>query len=140
VGFIETALAWSIPGTTLLMLAAGGFELWRQRRGKTTGTPVTGTYVDEFTAVFYGTKRVELDHRDSISMMREEDAQGAPPLGIDLDSGTAKISLSGTGASTAPTDQPSPRPAPAPTAHPGAGRRCTGKPSRGARPASRKKP
>ena len=90
-GPIETALAWCIPGGTLLMVAAGFYELWRQRRHKNTGTPLTATYINEFTAMFYGTKRMELDHRDSLSMMREEDADGDPPLGVDLDKGTAKI-------------------------------------------------
>jgi hypothetical protein len=33
---------------------------------------------------------MELDHRESTSMMREEQAQGAPPkMKIDLDRGTA---------------------------------------------------
>ncbi|WP_199431083.1 DUF6191 domain-containing protein [Qaidamihabitans albus] len=85
---VETALAWTIPGSVLLLVAVAGYELLRQRRRKRTGTPLAATYVDEFTAVFYGTKRMELDHRDSMSMMREEDAQGAPPEhGVDLDGG-----------------------------------------------------
>ena len=41
--------------------------------------PVWGTFTDEFTAMFYGTKRMELDHRDSVSMLRDEQAQAAPP-------------------------------------------------------------
>ncbi len=38
--------------------------------------------------MFYGTKRMELNHRDASSMLREEDAQGAPPrIDIGLDRG-----------------------------------------------------
>lgn len=83
------ALAWGIPGGVLLLMVVWLCESrWSKRRGR-TGTPLSATYVNEFTALFYGTKRIELDHRDSWSMMREEDAQGAPPhLGIDLDRGT----------------------------------------------------
>jgi uncharacterized protein DUF6191 len=40
----------------------------------------------------HGTKRIELDHRDSQSMMREQDAQGAPPwLSVDLDGGVVRL-------------------------------------------------
>jgi hypothetical protein len=86
------ALAWSIPGMVVLMVAAGGYELIRQKRRKQAGTPLTATYVNEFTAIFYGTRRMELDHRDSMSMMRDEDAEGAPPnTGIDLDRGTIHL-------------------------------------------------
>ncbi|NKQ55913.1 hypothetical protein HFP15_23840 [Amycolatopsis sp. K13G38] len=74
------------------MVGVGVFELFRNRHRKRTGAPVTATYINEFTAVFYGTKRVELDHRDSTSMLREEDAQGAPPRdNIDLDHGVAYL-------------------------------------------------
>ena len=44
------------------------------QRGRRTGTPLAATYTDEVTAMLYGTKRLELEHRDSMSMMREEDA------------------------------------------------------------------
>lgn len=99
-GKVETVLTWSIPGSVLVMLAVGGYELWRHRRSKREGAPVTATYVNEFTAIFYGTKRVELDHRDSMSLMRDEDPTGAPPdERVDLDKGTAVIT---------PNDLPSP--------------------------------
>ncbi|MGW5051084.1 DUF6191 domain-containing protein [Actinokineospora sp. NPDC004072] len=88
---VETILAWSVPGGTLLMVAVGVFELLRQKRRDKAGTPVTATYINEFTAMFYGTKRMELDHRDSQSMLREEDAQGGPPLGVDLDAGVVVL-------------------------------------------------
>ena len=83
---METVLAWSIPGWVLLMVGVGAYELLQQKRRKRVGTPLTATYINEFTAMFYGTKRVELDNRLSMSLMREEDTQAAPPnLDVDLD-------------------------------------------------------
>ncbi|MGO1051929.1 DUF6191 domain-containing protein [Crossiella sp. CA198] len=85
-------MLWTIPGGVLLMVAVGVYELIRHRRRRRGGTPITATYVNELTAMFYGTKRDELDHRQSMSMMREDQVQGAPPpLGIDLDRGTAVL-------------------------------------------------
>jgi hypothetical protein len=85
-------LAFSIPGAVLLLVGVGAWEASPRRRRKRPGTPLSATYVNELTALFYGTKRRELDHRDSVSVMRDEDAQGAPPrLGIDLDAGIATL-------------------------------------------------
>ncbi|MGW0522307.1 DUF6191 domain-containing protein [Crossiella sp. NPDC003009] len=85
-------MLWTVPGFVLLMVAVGVYELLRHRRDRRRGTPLTGTYVNELTATFYGTKRTELEHRQSMSMMAEDQAQGAPPpLGIDLDRGTATL-------------------------------------------------
>jgi hypothetical protein len=89
---VELVLSFSIPGLTVLLVAVGGYELWRQRRRKRPGTPLSATYINEFTAMFYGSKRMELDHRQSMSMLREEDSQGAPPwLRADLDRGTVVL-------------------------------------------------
>lgn len=91
-GPVETVLTWSVPGWVIALVAVGIYELRRQRWRKRPGTPLSTTYVNEFTAIFYGTKRMELDHRDSVSLMREEDAQGAPPkLGLDLDRGVVVL-------------------------------------------------
>jgi hypothetical protein len=79
-------LAFSIPGGVLLLVAVGLYET--RRRSKTR---LAATYVDEITAMFYGTKRMELDHRDSIMMLRDEDAEGAPPGRVDLDTGTVFV-------------------------------------------------
>ncbi|WP_308204010.1 DUF6191 domain-containing protein [Goodfellowiella coeruleoviolacea] len=81
-------LTWSIPGGVLAVVAVGAVELLRQKRRRRAGTPLTGTFVNEVTAMFYGTKRMELDHRESMSMMRAEDADGAPPrTTVDLERG-----------------------------------------------------
>src|SRR5207248_1362876 len=89
---MELALSLGIPGGVLLLVAVGAAETLLRRRRRQTGTPLTETYVNEFTAMFYGTKRVELDHRDSWSMMRDEDAEGAPStMGVDLDRGIVTL-------------------------------------------------
>lgn len=82
--------AWSIPGWVLLLVATAVCELIRHRRRRTRRTPLATVYVDEFTAMLYGTKRLELDHRDSTSMLREEDARGRRH-GVDLDGGVAYL-------------------------------------------------
>ncbi|RLK59511.1 DUF6191 domain-containing protein [Actinokineospora cianjurensis] len=77
---VEVVLSLSIPGSTVALVALGTYELRRRRRTKgLDGTRVTATYVNEFTALFYGSKRMELDHRDTMSMMREEDSSAARP-------------------------------------------------------------
>lgn len=88
---VETVLAWSIPGGTLSVVGVAVYELLRQRGRKRKGTPLATTTVNEITAMFYGSKRMELDHRDSVAVMREEDAQGAPPPHLDLDRGVAVL-------------------------------------------------
>jgi hypothetical protein len=60
--------------------------------GNRAGTPLSATYVNEVTAMFYGSKRMELDHRQSQSLLREDDAEGAPPrMGVDLTRGVVTV-------------------------------------------------
>jgi hypothetical protein len=88
VSTVELVLSFAIPGSVIALVAFGVYELKAQKWRKRAGTPVTATYINEFTAMFYGSKRMELDHRDSMSMLREEDAEGAPPgPRVDLDRG-----------------------------------------------------
>ncbi|MBP2327339.1 hypothetical protein JOF56_007724 [Kibdelosporangium banguiense] len=89
---METTLALSGPAAVLLLILVGSYELIRVKRKKQTGTPMAASVADEFTAFWYGTKRNELEHRDTVSMMREEEAQGAPPkMGVDLDRGVVRL-------------------------------------------------
>jgi hypothetical protein len=88
---MESWLSLAIPGGVLGLVALGAWELQPRKRRRRPGTPLSATYVNEITALFYGSKRTELDHRDSWSMMREEDAQGGPPLGVDLDRGVVVL-------------------------------------------------
>ncbi|HWE91015.1 MAG TPA: DUF6191 domain-containing protein [Pseudonocardiaceae bacterium] len=84
------ALAFSLPAGVLLLVIVGAYETKRRRRRP--GPTLSATYLDEVTAVLYGTKRQELDHRNSWSMLRAEDAQGAPPrLGVDLEHGIVRL-------------------------------------------------
>jgi hypothetical protein len=89
---VERVLTWGIPISVLVVVAVGCYELIRHRRRKRSGAPITATYLDEYMAMFYGTKRRELEHRDSMSMMRDEEAQGDKPgFGVDLDGGVARL-------------------------------------------------
>jgi hypothetical protein len=83
-------LAFGLPVLALLGLS---WLIVRHKTNKRTKRTFTEITVNEWTAMFYGTKRRELDHRDSWSMMRDEQAQAAPPGGpaIDLDGGTMTI-------------------------------------------------
>ena len=94
-------LSFVIPGSVLALMALAVFELAPRRRRKRSGAPLSATYVNEVTAMFYGTKRIELDHRDSQSLMREDDAEAAPPrMGVDLTSGIVTVR---------PEDEPNPQ-------------------------------
>jgi uncharacterized protein DUF6191 len=83
-------LAFALPGGVLLLVLVGAYETHRRRTHP--GRTLSETYVNEITALFYGTKRNELKQRDSWSMMREDEAQGAPPAtGVDLDRGVVVL-------------------------------------------------
>ncbi|HEY8371714.1 MAG TPA: DUF6191 domain-containing protein [Pseudonocardiaceae bacterium] len=95
---MTTLLALGAPAGALLLVIMWAGELLLQRRRKRRGTPLSEVYVNEITAMFYGTKRVELNHRDSVEMLRQEEAQGAPPgLGVDLDRGVVVVRPDGHG-------------------------------------------
>lgn len=83
-------MVWLAFGLPLAALFALTWLIVRHKTGKRTKRSFTEITVNEYTALFYGTKRRELDHRDEWSMMRDDEAQGAPPDGpaLDLDSGT----------------------------------------------------
>ena len=82
---MTSLLGWMIPGWVILLVLVALFEMLTRKRRKRR-TPVSGTVTDEFTALLYSTKRMELDHRESVSMLRDEQDQGAPPVvGVDLD-------------------------------------------------------
>lgn len=78
------------PLSIILLMIVGIYESRARKAGKRKNyRTLSATYADEVTALFYGSKRMQLDHRDSMSMMRDEESQGAPPEhGVDLDGGT----------------------------------------------------
>ena len=80
------------PISVIGLMIVGLYEARQRRMGRRPGRMLSGTYADEVTAFFYGGKRMELEHRDSVSMMRDEEGQGAPPEhGVDLDKGTFRV-------------------------------------------------
>jgi len=87
--------ALSIPGLAclLFLLAVGerAIRWFRRRRGE---APVlSGAAFDQVTLLFYATKQAELDQRQTDSMLRDEEAEAAPPRGaIDLDGGVVRLS------------------------------------------------
>ena len=85
-------LELALPGSVVLLMVVGLYETRARRNGKRKERTLSATYVNEVTAFFYGTKRMELEHHDSMSMMRDEESQGAPPeYGVDLDRGVVRF-------------------------------------------------
>jgi hypothetical protein len=81
------AMLLGMSGFALL----GTYEVLRHQRTRKPRKSFYAIGDDQITMLFTGSKRIELEHRDSFSMMRDDEAQGAPPLGIDLDSGTVRL-------------------------------------------------
>ncbi|MBF6223896.1 hypothetical protein IU470_01990 [Nocardia abscessus] len=93
---MASVLQWSVPGWVILLMLVAAYELTVNKRRKRRRTPISGTFTDEFTALFHSTKRMELDHRESVSMLRDEQDQGAPPLvGVDLERHTVVLRTDG---------------------------------------------
>ena len=107
------ALLWamSLPGLVVLLVVLAGLErfgLWAGRRSwipwrrKADRPTLSAGAFDEFTASFYGTKRVEVEQRRTELMLRDDDQDGAPPRNrIDLDRGVASLRMP-----TRPADEP----------------------------------
>lgn len=84
-----TVLALFLPALVVVLVGLGGCEVLLRRRRDRRPRPIAGVYADELVAFFNGSKRIELDHRDSMSMMRDDASDGAPPrMGVDLEHGT----------------------------------------------------
>ncbi|HKN54494.1 MAG TPA: DUF6191 domain-containing protein [Amycolatopsis sp.] len=85
-------LALALPGGVVLLVIVGAWEVRPGNRRSRFKKRLSATYLEETTAFLYGTKRTELDHRDTMSMLFEEEAQGAPPRHqVDLEGGVARI-------------------------------------------------
>jgi hypothetical protein len=50
-----------------------------------------GAGLAELDAFFSPAKRQQLENLQTLEMLRDDEAQGAPPRAVDLDSGTAVI-------------------------------------------------
>lgn len=73
-------------------LLLGAYEAIRYGRNHKPRKSVYRIGDDQLTMLLTGSKRIELAHRDSFSMMRDDEDQGGPaPLGVDLDNGTVYL-------------------------------------------------
>jgi hypothetical protein len=89
---VQIIMSIALPAATLLLVIVGAWEVRPGRKPSRLKRRLSSTYLDEVTSFLYGTKRNELEHRDSVEMTLDQDAQGAPPLGmIDLDRGVAIV-------------------------------------------------
>ncbi|WP_329261411.1 DUF6191 domain-containing protein [Actinoallomurus sp. NBC_01490] len=91
----------SIPGLVLVLVVLASIDRMgraaRRRlrlpwRSPESGRPLAAPGLDEMQAIFYATKRHELDERRTSLMLRDEEGDGAPPRSeVDLHSGKAVI-------------------------------------------------
>ena len=85
-------LGLALPGGVVILLVMAAIELRPRKNGSRFKARLSATYLEETTAFLYGTKRRELEHRETMSMLVEQDADGAPPLrDVDLDRGIARL-------------------------------------------------
>lgn len=80
--------ATSLPAAVMLLFVLAVAErlfAWVTGLGvlpwlrKRSGRSLSSVGYDGFTTVLHGTKRVELEHRQTESMLRDEEEAGAPP-------------------------------------------------------------
>jgi hypothetical protein len=87
-----TWLGLALPGGVVILLVMAAIELRPRKNGSRFKARLSATYIEETTAFLYGTKRRELEHRETMSMLVEQDAEGAPPWrDVDLERGIARI-------------------------------------------------
>ena len=93
-GDVGLLFAVTIPGLAVALVVVAAVDLvLRRRRGRRLpdGRPTTGaTGIDEFGALLYAGKRMELDNRASVALLREEDDAGGPPR-VDPATGRVRI-------------------------------------------------
>ncbi|MEU6426589.1 DUF6191 domain-containing protein [Microbispora sp. NPDC046973] len=64
-----------------LILLALLERLWRwAAKVRKSGKSISATGFDEFTAAFLSTKRMQLEQRQSETMLRDDQTDGAPPV------------------------------------------------------------
>src|SRR5207248_609723 len=91
----------SVPGLVILLVVVAGIDragrsanrrLRLPWRTEESGRPLAASGIEEMHAILYAAKRHELDQRRTSLMLRDEEADGAPPHStVDLDRGTAVI-------------------------------------------------
>lgn len=97
---MAVAAFMTIPGLVILLVllaTVDGFGLLASRYVKISWRkdghrPISAIGLDEGLALFHATKRHELDERQHVLMMRDEEGDSAPPrTKIDLEGGKAVI-------------------------------------------------
>lgn len=98
---MSVLLAVSIPGLVwlLVMLAAAeGFSRWLRGRSwlpwhrRPEAPMATGVGMEELDALFSATKRAEVEARATVSLMRDEQGDAAPPrMTVNLTEGKIVI-------------------------------------------------
>ncbi|SNT60755.1 hypothetical protein SAMN05443665_105917 [Actinomadura meyerae] len=88
---MDGMLAW--PLAILLVIVFVAERLWRWARGvHKSDQSASAAGLEELTAMFYGSKRLEQEQREIEYMLRDEEYDGAPPTNsVDLDAGVARI-------------------------------------------------
>jgi hypothetical protein len=91
----------SMPGLVIQLVIVAGIDrighsanrrLQLPRCKEESGLPLAASGIEEMHAIFYAAKRHELDQRRTSLMLRDEEADGAPPHStVDLDRGSAVI-------------------------------------------------
>jgi hypothetical protein len=92
---LSLLFALSLPGLVCLLVVLAAVERlgrwgaarnvlpWRRRAGaSTSGTPLTGTGLEELHAMLSGAKRIEVQARAARAMVRDEERDGAPPAPV----------------------------------------------------------
>ncbi|WP_018683759.1 DUF6191 domain-containing protein [Actinokineospora enzanensis] len=78
--------AMSLPGLVVGLIVFAAIERFGPRRRSRAGTPMSAAGFDELGAMFYGSKREEIEYRQSSLMHRDDEEDGAPPRdSADLD-------------------------------------------------------
>jgi hypothetical protein len=85
---VAVLIGLSLPGLAIALFCLAmieGILRWLGKQGiipwlrHRTGRSLSATAFDEYTTVFDGSKRIEIDQRDEALMLRQDEASGAPP-------------------------------------------------------------
>jgi hypothetical protein len=92
---VGTMVAMTLPTLVIALILLGIFELSiSRRRGDKHGTALSGVSFEVLEAAFHPAKHHQIDERESQSLMREEQGEGAPPFStVDLAAGRARLVL-----------------------------------------------
>jgi hypothetical protein len=97
---VAVIMFMTIPGLVILLVAFAAIDrmgLWANRNirlpwRKEGHRPMSAPGIDEMQALFYASKRHEIDQRRTSLMLRDKEGDGAPPYSeVDLAGGTAII-------------------------------------------------